>query len=831
MDSDSNSPNSPAKDLWAEMPACTEALGGAVLSMASRRRQPSGLFGTLSMESQVERLNRDCEQCRQYNFRCSGDKPVCEFCKDCGFECSYSDRTQDRLQRESSSQPIKSSSLMRRKDVNRRRAENALKDAEKPPEPSEVQQDYLPRRYDRKRKLYSLIGSNEIRLLFIYPSSERALPKCGLCTFGSDETPEYEFWFSAIRNTSCHRLVICDGQLVGVGDDLYNALSDLSRLLWQLGDPKPHYLWIDTLCINQKDLIEKRSQIKLMKKIHERARKVLILPDRISSNTSDLLPSQGRSHLLANTVHSGNSEKLQNIFAESLKAEELPEDTQPDQSLALQRPLLCKKQSEAKLSKRGQEVTMIPRSTFNRSNNGPAGEVSADSKLHGGQLGLSITMASSNEGADDTMRMLRDLEDTAIITESKHELSEIIREDLLQSAVEITEQAPSSPLKRDTFANAVEQQGTECLNSNLESGQVLQTTIPEISPSSSLNPSQIHRLICTLANSFGHLMVAIWKATSCEPVQPGYRRVEWICECGEALCGDFDNSRPEAVNAVVSALVRPHESSGSGTGASLSTTTIPEPIHIEGNNNPRSWSSTTQNGYSSVLDTTISDLWSYSPQEASVTRRYFELCINHSSLEKRLGEIDVSRVTNDGELFRKIREQYLNIRGCLAKRINLRKPVDIHYVRFTLEDRHRVWVFEKPWSWPPKEEISAERWDFEHPIDPPPPMPASAFLHYLKSSKPHHKDIWLSRLPKKLAVSMLQEEASLPSAWGINIIEGPDKAAILLLLSTALFVSLLVAIVWSVYKNDAAGGMAIGTYLVAIIAIIGTFLAARWQNL
>ena len=69
------------------------------------------------------------------------------------------------------------------------------------------------------------------------------------------------------------------------------------------------------------------------------------------------------------------------------------------------------------------------------------------------------------------------------------------------------------------------------------------------------------------------------------------------------------------------------------------------------------------------------------------------------------------------------------------------------------------------------------------------------------------------------------------SAWGVNVIEGPNKALILCLLGIALSLSLVVAVFWSVYKNDMSGGMAVGTYLVAVVAIVATFLSAKWHGL
>ncbi|MCJ1243663.1 hypothetical protein MMC30_000860 [Trapelia coarctata] len=315
-------------------------------------------------------------------------------------------------------------------------------------------------------------------------------------------------------------------------------------------------------------------------------------------------------------------------------------------------------------------------------------------------------------------------------------------------------------------------------------------------------------------------------------VRPGYRRVEWTCECGDRLYDDFDNTAPETVDMMEDMLNRPsggeHSSSSHSSSSSL-TLPVAAYLGVGGETQPPSGIEAGGSGLKLGKQgkTEIKDC----PSGQQDVERYFELCLNHDSLEKRLGEINLTNVRNDGELFEKIRERYAEIRGPSIKRLYLLKPVDIHYVRFSLEDRHRVWIFEEPSSWPPKEEVEARRWDFEHPINPPPPMPPKAFLHYMQSSKPHRNKTWLPRLPKKLEVSMLREAVDLPSAWGVSIVEGADKAMILLLLGFALSMSLVIAILWSVLKKDAAVGMAIGTYLVALVAITATFLAAKWQHL
>ena len=62
-------------------------------------------------------------------------------------------------------------------------------------------------------------------------------------------------------------------------------------------------------------------------------------------------------------------------------------------------------------------------------------------------------------------------------------------------------------------------------------------------------------------------------------------------------------------------------------------------------------------------------------------KKYFELCVNYGKWEKRLGEIDITNITTDEDLFCKIAEEYASIRGARSKALSLLEPADIHFVR------------------------------------------------------------------------------------------------------------------------------------------------------
>jgi hypothetical protein len=84
---------------------------------------------------------------------------------------------------------------------------------------------------------------------------------------------------------------------------------------------------------------------------------------------------------------------------------------------------------------------------------------------------------------------------------------------------------------------------------------------------------------------------------------------------------------------------------------------------------------------------------------ANSKKMFLELCVNTGELDISLGEIDVSNVTSDGELFRRIYQCYKEIRGHRMRRIFL-KPVDVHFIHvsscghiiYTLWIRRCLWT-------------------------------------------------------------------------------------------------------------------------------------------
>jgi hypothetical protein len=197
--------------------------------------------------------------------------------------------------------------------------------------------------------------------------------------------------------------------------------------------------------------------------------------------------------------------------------------------------------------------------------------------------------------------------------------------------------------------------------------------------------------------------------------------------------------------------------------------------------------------------------------------------VNTGEFQKQLAEIDLSGVKSDGQLFHLIRQRYHKVR---RSRVNyfLLRPVDVHFVQFSVEDRYRVGICATPMAIPSETDMKTRGYIYDpYPLDPPLPIPTEAFLHYLSKPDPHKKLFWGKRIPQKLDRSILQiqpPDDELVIGWGVHIIEALNKVTVLLCTLVGLLLSGIIAMAWSIARDDVQGGFGIGAWITSVLAIV-----------
>jgi hypothetical protein len=210
-----------------------------------------------------------------------------------------------------------------------------------------------------------------------------------------------------------------------------------------------------------------------------------------------------------------------------------------------------------------------------------------------------------------------------------------------------------------------------------------------------------------------------------------------------------------------------------------------------------------------------------------VQRSFLELCVNTGKFRTTLHEISLVHVGNDGELFTKIKDGYRHLRGFRATRYFLIEPVAVQFVRFCVEERHRVGIL----ALPPEEEVIGKRYQYQPcPLRPPPPIPSNVFVHYFNSSVYHPRSVWMDRLPKKLQESIQSSCEPLTIGWGIHIIEGPNHNTIFWMLVLFVCLSLFASCIWTVLKGDIQGGFGIGAWMVSVPSVMMLAFVFKWSD-
>jgi hypothetical protein len=120
-----------------------------------------------------------------------------------------------------------------------------------------------------------LVGASEIRLVILEPGRDDDPVKCRLIHVSLDENPVYEALSYTWGDASISGpTILLNGKPFRVGTNLGNALLNLRYNDVEIG--KERTLWIDAICIDQRNITERNEQVQRMKSIYSNAIQVLI---------------------------------------------------------------------------------------------------------------------------------------------------------------------------------------------------------------------------------------------------------------------------------------------------------------------------------------------------------------------------------------------------------------------------------------------------------------------------------------------------------------------------------------------------------------------------
>lgn len=126
-------------------------------------------------------------------------------------------------------------------------------------------------------------STKTIRLLTLEAPSNRARVRVKLVLFPVERCPSYVALSYCWRSSSPTEPIEIDNSLFEVQENLFRALSQIQ--IWKKMNHKPranledgipststwHYFWVDAICINQTNVVERNHQVRLMDSIYRGA--------------------------------------------------------------------------------------------------------------------------------------------------------------------------------------------------------------------------------------------------------------------------------------------------------------------------------------------------------------------------------------------------------------------------------------------------------------------------------------------------------------------------------------------------------------------------------
>lgn len=104
-----------------------------------------------------------------------------------------------------------------------------------------------------------------------------------------------------------------------------------------------------------------------------------------------------------------------------------------------------------------------------------------------------------------------------------------------------------------------------------------------------------------------------------------------------------------------------------------------------------------------------------------------------------------------------------------------------------------------------------------------PPIGSNILVHYFEN--PQHSSVFpdlYRRIPKKLRTKLIPcTRKGSAIGWGIQFVEGLNTFLFFICVSGGFLICFLVALAWTIAKDDVQGGMGIGGFLLTFMAFCG----------
>ena len=200
---------------------------------------------------------------------------------------------------------------------------------------------------------------------------------------------------------------------------------------------------------------------------------------------------------------------------------------------------------------------------------------------------------------------------------------------------------------------------------------------------------------------------------------------------------------------------------------------------------------------------------------------YLLLCYPSGRYATRLLQLDLHNLEpkSDQSLFNTLRTNYKSMRGRFLNLLSLKTLKSIKFVHFEMYRSSLIDVRQKDVI-PPPDHI-----EYRYSPAPPeviPPIGDNHLMHLFLH--PDHADedtVCLDRFPKKLKEKLSCRKGQPTNfGWGLEFVEGWDMKSIWIVAFIVFGIgSLLLGILWAVYKHSIQDAFAIAGYMVSFTAI------------